>query len=89
MTDADGIPVPGETVEFSSSDPGQAIGPVLDNEDGTYSAAVISSTAVGTPTITARVVSAEPELSGSAQLRQDPIPSPAAPRPRRRRRRGR
>ncbi len=79
VTDADGIPVPGETVEFSSSDPGQEIGPVLDNEDGTYSAAVTSSTAVGTPTITARVVSAEPELSGSAQLRQDPIPSPPAP----------
>ena len=81
VTDADGIPVPGETVEFSSSDPGQAIGPVLDNEDGTYSAAVTSSTAVGTPTITATVVSAEPELSGSAQLRQDPIPSPTAGTP--------
>ena len=39
LTDADGIPVPGETVEFSSTDPGQQIGPVIDNEDGTYSAA--------------------------------------------------
>jgi hypothetical protein len=79
VTDHDGIPVPGETVEFSSTDAGQQIGPVLDNEDGTYSAAIRSSTAVGTPTITATVTSAKPELSGSALLRQDPIPSPPAP----------
>src|SRR5262249_58789897 len=38
-----------------------------------------SSTVVGTPTITATVTSAEPELSGSAPLRQDPVPSPPAP----------
>ncbi len=86
LTDAGGIPVPGETVEFSSTDPGQQIGPVIDNEDGTYSAAITSSTAVGTPTITATVTSTEPELTGTAQLSQDPIPpaastSRAAPQP--------
>jgi hypothetical protein len=79
VSDGDGVPVPGETVEFSSTDGGQQIGPVVDNEDGTYSAAIRSSTAVGTPTITATVTSAEPELSGSALLRQDPVPSPPAP----------
>jgi hypothetical protein len=79
LTDADGIPVPGETVEFSSTDPGQQIGPVTDNEDGTYSAAITSSTAVGTATITATVTSAVPELSGTARLVQDPIPSPSPP----------
>jgi hypothetical protein len=79
VTDGDGIGVPGETVEFSSTDAGQQIGPVVDNEDGTYSAAIRSSTAVGAPTITATVTSAEPELAGSALLHQDPIPSPPAP----------
>src|SRR5262249_42141816 len=38
-----------------------------------------ASTGVGTPTITATVTSTEPELSGTAPLRQDPIPSPPAP----------
>jgi hypothetical protein len=79
VSDEDGIPVPGESVEFSSSDPGQQIGPVVDNEDGTYSATITSSTAVGTATITATVKSAEPELSGSALLEQvSPVP-PAPP----------
>jgi hypothetical protein len=79
VTDRDGIPVPGETVELSSSDPAEAIGPVVDHEDGTYSASIRSSTAVGAPTITATVRSAEPEVSGSALLHQDAVPSPPAP----------
>ncbi len=79
VTDRKGIPVPGETVELSSTDAGEEIGPVVDHEDGTYSASIRSSTVVGTPTITATVRSAEPELSGSALLHQDPIPSPPAP----------
>jgi hypothetical protein len=79
VTDGDGIPVPGETVEISSTDAGQQIGPVVDNEDGTYTTSIRSSTAVGTSTITATVKSAEPEVSGSALLHQDPIPSPPAP----------
>ena len=79
VTDKDGIPVPGESVEFASTDAGQQIGAMVDNEDGTYSALIRSSTAVGTPTITATVKSVEPEITGSAQLRQDPIPSPPPP----------
>jgi Invasin, domain 3 len=79
VTDKNGIPVPGETVEFSSTDGAQLIGPVTDHEDGTYTASIRASTAVGSPTITATVSSAEPELTGSALLRQDPIPSPPAP----------
>ena len=82
VTDRKGIPVPGETVELSSTDPGEQIGPVVDHEDGTYSASIRSSTAVGTPTITATVRSAEPEVSGSALLRQDAVPSPPSPAPR-------
>ena len=53
---------------------GQQIGPVIDNEDGTYSAAITSSTAVGTPTITATVTSAEPELSGLGAAAPGPDP---------------
>jgi hypothetical protein len=81
VTDKNGIPVPGETVEFSSNDGGQQIGPVVDHEDGTYTASIRASTAIGTPTITATVKSAKPEISGSALLHQDPIPSPPPPPP--------
>jgi Invasin, domain 3 len=79
VSDQDGIPVPGEQVEFSSTDPGERIGPVTDHEDGTYSAQIIASTTVGTPTITATIKSAEPELSASALLQQLPVPTPAPP----------
>ncbi len=84
VSDKDGIPVPGEEVEITSSDGGQGIGPVTDNEDGTYSARVTSSTTVGTSTITATVKSAEPELSGSAPLQQEStvrVGTPPAPPP--------
>ena len=81
VSDRDGIPVPGEEVEITSSDGGQGIGPVTDNDDGTYSARVTSSTTVGTSTITATVKSAEPELSVSAPLRQEAIPAVAGAPP--------
>jgi hypothetical protein len=79
VTDEGEIPVPGEEVELTSTDPEQQIGPVIDNEDGTYSARIRASTAVGSATITATVKSAEPELSVSALLRQLSPTPPATP----------
>ncbi len=79
VTDEDGIPVPGEEVEFTSTDPGQRIGPVTDHEDGTYSAEIVASTTVGAPKVTATVTSANPEVSASALLEQLPVPIAAAP----------
>ncbi len=82
-TVADGaqVPVPGEVVEFSSSDPNLQIGPVTDNEDGSYSAELTASSTIGTPTITATVTSVDPEITGSAPLHLVSPSSPAAPPP--------
>jgi hypothetical protein len=57
----------GETVEFSSSDPGISFGPVTDNGDGSYAAKVTSSTTSGSPTITATDTSHTP-VDGSTTL---------------------
>ena len=83
VTVADGaqVPVPGEVVEFSSSDPDLQIGPVTDNEDGSYSAELTASNTIGTPTITATVTSVDPEISGSAPLHLVSPSSPASPPP--------
>lgn len=57
VTDASGMPVTGEVVAISSSDPRQAISPVpaTDNADGTYTSTITSSTTPGTSTITASI----------------------------------
>ncbi len=85
VSDAGGIPVPGDQVVFASTDPGQRIGAVTENEDGTYSARITSSTAVGAATITATDVTLDPDLLGSATLTQtapDTLrPAPILPRP--------
>jgi hypothetical protein len=91
VRDADGVGVPAEEVRLSSSDPRQVIGPVVDNEDGSYSATITSSTTAGASTITATDVTPNPDLTGSATLMQaapakpappaSPVPAPpAAPR---------
>ena len=36
IVDANGDPVPGDRIVLSSTDPGQQLGPVVDNDDGTY-----------------------------------------------------
>jgi Bacterial Ig-like domain (group 3)/Invasin, domain 3 len=54
VTDGNGDPVPGDKVEFSSSDPGQSILDVTNHGNGTYTALIRSSTTPGTATITAR-----------------------------------
>jgi Invasin, domain 3/Bacterial Ig-like domain (group 3) len=73
-TDANGYPVGGEHLNFSSSDPGEKVGPVTDNGDGTYTATVTSSTTVGTATITADDPSAGLP-NAQATLTQTPGPA--------------
>jgi hypothetical protein len=70
VIDANGNPVAGAQVDFTSSDPGQTLGHVVDNGDGTYTTSVTSSTAAGIATITATDESASPTLSGRATLTQ-------------------
>ncbi len=79
VTDAGGIAVPGDEVVFSSSDPGQRIGRVSDNLDGTYTARITSSTAPGPVAITAADTSVDPKILGSATLIQLAPPVPATP----------
>lgn len=70
VIDESEVGVFGDEVTFSSTDPGQQIGPVTDNGDGTYTAEITSSTLVGTSTITASDSSVEPEVLGTATLAQ-------------------
>ncbi len=70
ITDAEGAGIPEQEVKLSSTDPGQHVSALTDNENGTYSATITSSTKPGTSTITAADLSASPELRGSATLTQ-------------------
>ena len=82
VSDADGVPVDGEDVAFTSTDPGQRIGAVTDNGNGTYTATVTASTRVGGATITATDISTDPDLAGSAGLGQSaPTKASATPPP--------
>jgi hypothetical protein len=65
-TDAQGNPLVAEAVSFSSSDPGEHIGPVRSNGDGAYTATITSSRTVGQATITVR----DGPAFGSATLMQ-------------------
>ena len=69
VTDAQGHPLAGDRLSFSSSDAGERIGPVSDN-NGTYSATITSSTTPGSMTITATDSSVSPRVSGHAVLKQ-------------------
>ena len=80
VTDKDGVPVLEDDVRFSSTDPGQVVGPTIDNEDGTYSARIVASGAAGAATITATDLTVEPAVSGSATLTQLPV-HPGGPGP--------
>jgi Invasin, domain 3/Bacterial Ig-like domain (group 3) len=68
IADAHGNPVSGDTVVFSSSDPGQTVQAVTNSGNGTYSALIRSSTTPGQITITATDTSAE--LSAVATMTQ-------------------
>ncbi len=67
-----GAPVTGDTVSITSADTADKVGPVTDNGDGTYTAAITSSETVGTPTITATDVSSSAQASATATLTQAP-----------------
>lgn len=69
------LPLPGQTVVFSSTDSGIRFGPTIDNFNGTYTATVISSTTVGTPTIIATSLWMDEPISGSATLTQTSGPA--------------
>ena len=68
----DGNPVAGDLVAISSSDGGEKVGAVVDHGDGTYTATITASEAVGTPTVTATDVSDALMPSGAANLTQAP-----------------
>ncbi len=70
VTDAQGHPLSGQTVGFSSTDQGETIGPVTSHGDGTYTATITSSTTAGFATITATDTSVMPHVSGQASLAQ-------------------
>jgi YVTN family beta-propeller protein len=70
VSDANGNPVSGESLGFTSSDGGEKIGPVGEPEPGTYSATVTASRSPGTASITAIDDSALPSISAHATLTQ-------------------
>src|SRR6202012_2724288 len=67
---AGGNPVAGDPIAFTSSDSGEKIGTVTDNNNGTYTATITSSTTVGSPTITATDAAVAPTATGTATLGQ-------------------
>ena len=81
VTDANGNPVPDDQVAFSSTDPAQRIGPTRDHGDGTYTAPITASTAVGTATIAVTDTSVVPGLTASAPLTQLAVAKPIVDRP--------
>ena len=66
VKDAEGNPLPAETVTFKSSDSGDKVSTTTNAGSGTYTAVITSSTTVGTPTITAT----DGGASGAATLTQ-------------------
>ncbi len=76
VADADDNPIPGDDLSFSSTDAGHQLGPVLDNDDGTYSVQIRSSVKAGAATITATDDSTAPDLVATAPLAQ--VAGPAA-----------
>ena len=80
VSDAQGHAVAGDHVGFASSDPGEKIGAVTDNKNGTYTATITSSTTIGAATITATDSSVTPAASGQATLTQTQVgPALSAP----------
>ena len=83
VSDAHDTGIPEEDLHLTSSDPGEKVGEVTDNEDGTYSATITASTTPGTATITATDLSAGTSPIGTASLLQlAPPASPSRGRPR-------
>jgi len=78
-TVSSGVPVPGHTVVFSSRDRHIKFSPTpATDNNGTTTTTLISSTTVGTPTITATDTSVSPPVSGQATLTQTPAATQTA-----------
>ncbi len=60
----------GDTIKFTSSDPGESIGPVTNAGGGKYTATITASSTVGTATIRATDTSVQPSPSATATLKQ-------------------
>jgi Invasin, domain 3 len=58
----------GDSIKFASSDPGQRIGPVTDNHDGSYTVSITASPFAGPSSISATDSTVNPSLSGLATL---------------------
>lgn len=78
VKDAQGHLLPGQTVSFESTDPGQFFGQQSQDGIGAYSVQIRSSTTVGQSTITATDTSGSPSVSGQARLTQAAGPSSTA-----------
>jgi hypothetical protein len=70
VIDGDGDPVNGNAISFTSSDPGEQIGPVTDAGAGTYTATITSSHVIGQATLSATDSSQSPSASGTTTLTQ-------------------
>jgi hypothetical protein len=77
VTDAQGHPIAGEPMSITSSDPGDHVGSIIDNGDGTYTALITSSTSAHTAHITATdgTISSARDLSETSP----PTSTPATP----------
>jgi len=75
-----GGPVAKEDIAVASSG-GNSIGSVVDRGDGTYTAVITSTAAVGSVTITATDASTDPDLKATASLSQTALPPPPPPPP--------
>lgn len=67
VKDALGDPLAGQSVEFESTDAGMIVGAVVDNEDGTYSAPITTSTTLGTAEVVALVSGIDGVLRSSSR----------------------
>lgn len=70
VTDANGGPAIGDSVEFRPSDAGERVGPVTEAAEGVYRATITSSRTPGRVTITAVDSSVTPSVTGTATLEQ-------------------
>jgi hypothetical protein len=78
LSDRTGNPITGLPVTIAT-DGDQAIGPVADRGNGTYTAIVTSSAKTGTSLITARLATGAVDLSVGTQLLQTTPPPPPRP----------
>jgi hypothetical protein len=81
IADESEVPVIGDEVDFEASDPNVAVGPVVDNEDGTYTASVTASTTPHAVTVTVTDREVEPPLKGATAIVLAPVAKPQPPPP--------